>query len=116
MALSTFSNLGSTHVVDLDLDASAELIAGSSPTLRALEIDNTQNSAKSYVKLYNASPTVGTTDPEMIVVVKAQSKRYFLVGPAGRVFATSLYAACLTTGGKAGTTSPTNPVSARFLL
>jgi len=86
------------------------------------EIDNSGNTAAVYLKLYDSvgAPAVGTAVPEMVLKVAAGEKRPFTLmnsdgtawtSPAGT---TELWAACVTTGGTAGTTSPTNAVKATF--
>ena len=62
-----------------------------------------------------AGPTVGTTAPEWVFKCPASVRRIFSCTP-GSNFATNLSLACVTTGGTAGTTSPTNAVTVRLLL
>lgn len=100
-----------------DMDETADVdIAGSSGTLHAVEIDNTANAAITYVKLYNdASPTVGTTAPDMILMVPASTKMTFHF-PGGVAFSTAFSVAALTAGGTAGTTGPTSTVSGILII
>ena len=91
-------------------------IKASSTLLYWLSVDNTANVAASYLKLYNVasgSVTVGTTAPDQIILCPASviTTVYFSTGAApGMTFATALSAACVTTGGTAGTSSPASNV------
>lgn len=91
-------------------------VKASSALLYAVTIDNSANGAVSYVKLYNVasgSVTVGTTAPDEIIMVPAnvvKTVTYFTGAAPGSTFGTALSAACVTTGGTAGTTPPSSPV------
>jgi hypothetical protein len=116
MALSAHGNIGTQKFTDVDLDnAVKEIIASGAPKLFGIEIDNSQNAEDSYVKLWDAaSPTVGTTAPIFIFRVPAGKKVPFPIyaDGAGWTSAVGIWLACVTTGGTAGTTSPTNNVTA----
>lgn len=91
-------------------------VNGGAATLYGIRVDNTQNSTPVFLKLYNhASPTIGTTDPDLILKVKNGVTRRVMF-PKGLAFATAISMACVTTGGTAGTTNPTNPVEASLLI
>ena len=95
--------------------ASNNDVVGAPCTLYTVDVDNTANAASSYVKLYNnASPTVGTTSPDLIVFVTSGERRQFVI-PEGLAFGASLSFACVTVGGTAGTVSPSSPVIVRIL-
>jgi len=95
--------------------ASNNDVVGAPCTLYTVDVDNTANAANSYVKLYNnASPTVGTTSPDLVVFANAGERRQFVI-PEGVSFATALSFACVTVGGTAGTVSPSLPVIVRIL-
>ena len=81
-----------------------------------LDVDNTANVAQDvYVKLYDhAGPTVGTTAPDLVFLVK-QGVRRQLGLPEGVLFATAISLATVTAGGTAGTTSPGSSVIVRIL-
>lgn len=102
--------------VNVDLDAGATLVDGSATTLFGLEADNSANTVDVYVKCYNnASPSVGSTAPELVRRVLAGAKQSFLLaGGDGFAFSTAISAACTTEAGEAGTTSPTNDVPVTF--
>lgn len=100
----------------------AEVIAGvdgTSGTLHSAVIDNTQNAAAaSYLKLWNVasgSVTVGTTAPDLVIMVPAATK-LTLVFHDGLVYGTALSAACVTTAGTAGVTGPTSDVTVELIF
>ena len=102
---------------DSAMGATVDAIKASSATVFWLQIDNSGNGgAATYVKLFNLGSggvTLGTTAPDEVVYVPGGAKvtHMMLNGAApGKVFATALSAAAVTTGGTAGTTAPTNPV------
>jgi len=96
---------------DADVNATSENnINDGAATIYALTIDNSANAAASYIKFYNvAVPVVGTTDPDMIIMIPASTSRT-IVFKGGNNFATSLSYAGLTAGGTAGVTGPTSDV------
>lgn len=99
-----------------DSENTAEALASTSKTLRSVTVDNSANGAVSYFKMWNsAAPTVGTTEPFMILMVPASVKRSFIF-PEGIVFGTAMEVACVTTPGKAGTTSPTSSVTVQVIV
>lgn len=105
--------LTGTHrlIRDADVDATLEAnVNDGAATLYGLDIDNSANAAASYVKVYNATTaTVGTTDPDLIIMVPASVRRSITI-PAGLKLATGLSFAAVTAGGTAGTTAPTSNV------
>ena len=85
------------------------LPVGSSVTLDGVLIDNTLNTAKSYVKIYNNSgPSPGTTAPDMVLVAPAQNTIAYTFA-SGVAFSNFSFA-CVTTPGTAGAIGPTNAV------
>tara|TARA_R110002110_G_scaffold144795_2_gene334127 strand:+ start:831 stop:1199 length:369 start_codon:yes stop_codon:yes gene_type:complete len=108
---------GDRYVVQTSATATPDnAVAGAAGILLQVDIDNTANTDAVYVKLWNhAGPTVGTTAPEWVFKCPASVRRIFSCTP-GSNFATNLSLACVTTGGTAGTTSPTNAVTVRLLL
>jgi hypothetical protein len=102
---------------DTAMGAVADAIKASSAVVNYLIIDNTANAAAaSYVKLYNlaaGSVIVGTTVPDEVIYVPANqiiTVPYFTKAVLGKTFNVALAAACLTTGGTAGTTPPVSSV------
>ena len=108
MSLSEYTHLGTNVIKDRAIDSSVETITGTD--LIAAEIDNSENTEDVYVKFYDdTSPTIGTTEPDEIIWVKASSKFLHLFsGDADGLVGTNWTVACVTEGGTAGTTSPTN--------
>lgn len=110
MGVTGVANIHANKYTDVTATSSAETIKASSITVYAIEIDNRQNTVAVYIKLYAASPTVGTTHPYYVIKCPAltRSLRVFSL-PAG-IAEAALYMACVTTPGTGGSTSPTNPV------
>ena len=80
-------------------------IFGEDVSVRMVEIDN-GGSSTVYVKLYtHASPTIGTTVPNMVLMCPGSVKRSYAF-PEGIAFAPAVSMACLTEGGTAGTGAP----------
>ncbi len=103
--------VGDSKYLNENLGASADNdIDSGGATLYIVEVDNTANSAASYIKFYDAAaPTVGTTDPiEMYKI--AAGKRTTWIIPRGLTFGTGLSLAVTTTPGTGGTTSPASAV------
>lgn len=102
---------GTKIVTDTQADGTVEKnVTGTTATVYLIVIDNTANAAIEYLKLYNNSlPTVGTTLPDMVLMVTASVVRSYYF-PSGIAFDTSLSYACVTTGGTAGTTNPVSAV------
>lgn len=108
--------LASALVVDSDCDATGENdVRAGATTVYLVQVNNTANGAATYVKMYNAlAPTIGTTAPDMVLMCPASVQRSFAF-PDGIAFGTGLSFAGLTTGGTAGTTSPTSNVEVKIL-
>ena len=120
MALSISSQvspIASKLIVQTSSTATADNdVLNAGGTIFMLDVDNTANVAQDvYVKLYNhAGPTVGTTAPDLVFLVK-QGVRRQLGLPEGVLFATAISLATVTAGGTAGTTSPGSSVIVRIL-
>ena len=102
---------------DIDLQSDKQGINAADTYLFQVKIDNSANSAKSYVKLYDAAlsgVSVGTTEPDFILPVAAESTAEYSFFP-GVFFDTGLVAACVTTAGKSGSSNPSNSVIVQFL-
>lgn len=110
--------LASTFLFTDTVSANAAIpVKASSATLYAIDVDNTANASASYTKIWNVasgSVVVGTTVPDMIILVPA-STRVSIPIPAGIVFGTALSEATVTTAGTAGTTSPSSSVIVRLV-
>ena len=104
------SPISNTHYTDTDIGsgttATSTTISGSSEVVNHILINNSVNSSKVYVKLYNdaSSPTIGTTEPFMVLPCEALSSFEIQFLP-GITFAQLHYAA-VTTAGESGTTGP----------
>ncbi len=114
MAIAAQGNLHTNKNKDLDVGATG-LVVGSGPTnCYAIEVDNTGNTVASYLRMYDeAAPAIGTAAPEYVLKIPAGTKRtHFFNNGAGTIFGTALAIACCTVGGTAGSTAPTNDVTA----
>jgi len=113
----TSSPLAAGIVVDTDSDATGENdVRSGATTVYIVDVDNSDNAAATYTKLYNsASPTIGTTAPDVILMTPASVRRAHVLGLQGVAFSTGLSFASVTAGGTAGTTSPTSNVTVRIL-
>jgi len=94
-------------------DASADEVAENDVLLapcvcNEIEIDNSENVASSFVKLYNhRAPVVGTTAPDQVIEVAAGERDTVALTLDCTI---ALSFACVTTTGTAGTTPPTEDV------
>lgn len=102
---------------DTVMGNAADAVKSSSAVVYSVTIDNSANSgAACYVKLFNlaaGSVTVGTTAPDEVIYVPAGAvvtRTYATSAAPGVTFGTALSACCVTTGGTAGTTSPSSGV------
>ena len=110
------TNLSTDVIEDTSVNSTAQNnVTGAAAVFFGIYIDNTANSAASFVKLYNhAAPTVGTTDPDFVFMCPASvTRQYTMVG--GVAMGTALSYACTTAGGTAGTGSPGSAVLIRIL-
>ncbi len=103
---------------DTAMGNSVDGVKSSSALLLFAIVDNSGNSgAASYVKLFNlasGSVTPGTTAPDEILYVPGGAivtREYFTGAVVGVTFGTALSAFCVTAGGTAGVTAPSNPVT-----
>lgn len=95
---------------------SEQVITSSATDVFAVVIDNSLNTAVSYLKCWDTtgSITIGTTNPNMILKAEAGAKVQYSFD-AGVPFSAGIKAAVLTSKGKAGTTAPSNDVTITFL-
>lgn len=99
--------------VDVD-NTPKELLAGT-PTLFAVEIDNSQNSVDVFFKMWSVTPVViGTTDPDIVIRVAAGTILPVMLPSDGDgiAFSANMFVACVTIGGTVGSVSPPNTVTA----
>ena len=113
MALSTVSlstRFGANFAKETSATSTASVISSSSVTVFVVEINNTANSVNTYVQLFNhASPTVGTTDPHVILKAPASQKVAYQFS-VGIAFGTALSVVAVTNAGTAGTSNPSSAV------
>jgi len=110
--------LGTNEYEHWELGSTKVTVVAAAATMRGWLIDNTANESDVWLKLYDAliaNVTVGSTVPTVIWRCPA-GKIEPRTCPEGVAFATGITAACLSAGGTAGTTSPTNPVHVRLHL
>lgn len=94
---------------DLENTAIMDIKAGVAGQVDVIDIDNSANAASSFFKGYdNVNPTIGTTDPDLIILVQASVRRQ-IIFVEGFEF-TNFSMACVTAAGTAGVTSPTSSV------
>ncbi len=104
-------------VTDTVMGNAVDAIKASSTKVYSVTVDNSANGgAASYVKLFNlaaGSVVLGTTAPDEVIFVPAGrviTVSYFDGAVPGKTFAAALSAACVTTGGTTGTSSPASAV------
>ena len=110
------SPIGSKLIIQTSATSAADNdVTGASGILYMVDVDNGSNGSNpAYLKVYdNASPTVGTTAPDLIFKVAASLRRSFVI-PEGIAF-TNLSMACVIEAGTAGTTDPTSDVPVRLV-
>lgn len=108
--------LGTYYYRNIDIAATAIAVRASSTVIYALTIDNTNNTIPVYLKLWNsAGPTVGTTAPDGGIFRALAGEKLSVTFPRGITCGTALSAACVTTGGTGGTTSPPHDVIVEIL-
>ena len=110
-------NLGTSVVEDTAADATRDTPKGSSTTAFAVYIDNTANSGTdAYLKLWNnATPTVGTTVPDMVLFCPRSGTRQYNFGD-GVVFGTAFTYACTTSGADSSSASPSAGVQVVMII
>lgn len=120
MALSVstqVSPIGSKIVIQTDSTGTVDAnVTGAAAVLFMVDVDNSANAAEdAYLKLYNAAaPTIGTTDPEMVVCVLQGTRRQFVI-PEGTAFGSGISMATVTTSGTPGTTKLGSAVIVRLV-
>ena len=80
-------------------------------------VDNSNNSAKSFIKFYDAtgSVNVGTTVPFALFMIPASTSRMFSM-PGGISFSNGIAYAVTTAGGTTGTGAPGTALTVRLLI
>ena len=110
------SPLGNKMVHDTSANGTAATnTTGAAGVLFFLQVDNTANSQTSYFKMYNtASVTVGTTVPDFVFMLPANTSRAFSF-PLGVAFNAAFSHCCTTAGGTAGNTGPGSAVVVTYV-
>lgn len=113
--LTLTSGLSVFRQTDFNATSNDAMFTAAATVLKVFTIDNTANASQDvYGKFYNnAAPTIGTTVPDMIVMVPGGATvSVAIIGGTnlGFSFGTALSGACVTTAGTAGTTNPTSDV------
>ncbi len=97
------------HQADQCDSTANSLPVGSSVTLDGVLINNTRNTHKVYVKIYdNADPSVGTTAPDCVLVADAGATVAYTFS-FGIAFSNFSFA-CVQEPGTSGATNPDNDV------
>lgn len=114
MALTSFTLVETTVYKDVDLDNTGEILVAGTPTLFGAKFDNTANTSAVYVKIYDKASAASDADtPKYIIKVPASGTFEFQPNMGlGRKFALGISMRCVTEAGTAGTTGPTNDVTA----
>ena len=111
----TIIPLGLAGTVKIIRDATSNAtsennVTDGAATIYAITVDNTANGVVEYTKLYNnAAPTVGTTDPDVILMTTLSAVRTYVFRNSLNM-ATALSFATVTAGGTAGVTNPVSTV------
>lgn len=107
--------LGSKVVKDTSVNSTAvNNVTGSSGSIYLIEIVNGATTAIHFKIYDHASPTIGTTAPNLVVPVPASSS-VSVASTSGIVFGTAISYACVTEAGTAGVTDPNSTVSASLV-
>lgn len=127
MAFSSTGFLGNSRFVDLDVDATVELIhdAATALVLYGIFVDNTQNTVDVFVKMWDSGAvTLGTDAPDFVARIPAGGTLalpFLIENTADKILnpegweVTDLSVACVTEGGTGGTTGPANVVKATLI-
>lgn len=111
-SVASTSGLGGFIWKSTALAATAQEVAGGAVNVHQVEVDCSSNTGEDvYVAFYNSTtPTVGTTEPRMLLKgVAGERKTYSFRRPL-TAFATALYAAAVREKGAKGTTPPSGSV------
>jgi len=95
----------------------ADLIYFGARRAYGVVIDNSLNTAASYLKLWNqtGAPTIGTDAPHVILKADAATKVQYNFD-TGVYFGSGIMAAVVTTAGTAGATAPSGTMTISYLL
>lgn len=108
---------GTKIFTETDLENTPVAVVAVAATIYQIEVDNTLNpSGVVYFKLYDTAGAVvvGTAVPDWVIRIPGGVKKSINMAD-GIVVASGITVACVTTGGTAGTTSPTNSVTTKIV-
>jgi len=105
------SPLSKRIVRETGLTATVALnVTGTAGVWYSLDIDNSANGHITYVRMWDSlDPTNGTTDPDWIVSVAANTRKV-VAAPGGSSYTVGLSMAAVREAGTAGTTAPAGAV------
>jgi len=107
--------IGGLFYIDEAVNATKVTMATSGTySLHQIEITNTANSHKVYLKIYGSDPTVGNTDPDCIFPCEAAASAEYSFSDA--IGFTDIYYAVTQEAGTGGNSDPTNAITVKFLL
>ena len=101
---------------DATATADTDITGGANFVITTIDVDaltnNLPNTETAFLKFYDdGDPTVGTTEPVMVLPTIGGVRHIFQISGGGFTFSTAVSIACVTDGGgAAGTTSPTTDV------
>ena len=115
MAVSNIPVLTGATLLTDTAAAAVVVVKASSAVLYELELDNTANSAATYLRLYNATTaTIGTTQYDSLILVPA-SVKITIVLPGGVTFGTGLCYAAGTSATIATATAPSSSFAIKIV-
>lgn len=105
------------QTVDTAASSTVQYAHSGAAKLSGWFVDNSNNSAKSFIKFYDAtgSVTVGTTVPLALFMIPASTSRMFSM-PGGISFSNGIAYAVTTAGGTTGTGAPGTALTVRLLI
>ena len=105
------------QTVDTAASATVQYAHSGAAKLSGWFVDNSNNSAKSYIKFYDAtgSVNVGSTVPLALFMIPASTSRMFSM-PGGISFANGIAYAVTTAGGTTGSGAPGTALTVRLLI
>lgn len=108
-------NLETHRIKDVDVDSTFVAIKTASSTFFGVDVDNSANTVAVFFEVYNdASPSVGTDEPDFRFKILAGAKRKCVPNEGhGVVMGTAISVACVLTAG--GSDDPANAVPATVM-
>ena len=92
----------------------ANVLSGAA-TCYIFDIDNSNNTSATFFKAYNhANPTIGTTEPDIIILAPKQTRQTVSLTD-GIALGTGLSFVCVTSNLTNSTANPTNDVTVRIM-